>query len=65
MFLNGGLSTTRVVFEESEQRCESWIAPCLQYDFPSNGPDSLIYQFSETSPVVRCAQEGERLGSLY
>ena len=56
--------TPRTFFEEDGQ-CLPELAPCIQYDFPSDGPDSLSYQLSETSPVVRCTPEGQRLGSLY
>ena len=65
MFADSGLWTTRVVFEEAGHECTPEIAPCVQYDFPSGGPDSLTYQLSEASPVVRCKPEGQRLGSLY
>ena len=46
--------TPRTFYEEDGQ-CLPEYAPCVQYDFPSNGPDRLTYQLSETSPVVRCA----------
>ena len=46
--------TPRTFYEEDGQ-CLPEYAPCVQYDFPSGGPDSLTYQLSETSPVVRCA----------
>ena len=46
--------TPRTFYEEDET-CTPDYAPCVQYDFPSGGPDSLTYQLSETSPVVRCA----------
>ena len=56
--------TPRTFYEEDGQ-CLPEYAPCVQYDFPSNGPDRLTYQLSETSPVLRCTPEGWRLGSLY
>ena len=52
-------------FDEEDETCTPDYAPCVQYDFPSNGPDRLTYQLSETSPVLRCTPEGWRLGSLY
>ena len=65
MFADSGLWTTRVVFEEAGHECTPEIAPCVQYDFPSGGPDTLTYRLSPTSSVVRCAPEGERFGSLF
>ena len=65
MFADSGLWTTRVAFKEGGYECLPKLAPCVQYDFRSGGTDSFAYQLSETSPVVRCAPEGERLGSLY
>lgn len=52
-------------FYEEDGQCTPDYAPCVEYRFPSDGPDSVIYQLSPTSPVVRCAPEGERLGSPY
>jgi hypothetical protein len=56
--------TPRTFYEEDET-CTPDYAPCVQYDFPSGGPDTLTYQLSETSVVVRCTPEWQRLGSLY
>ncbi len=38
--------------------CTRDLAHCVQYDFPSGGPNSLTYKLSDTSAVVRCAPEG-------
>ena len=56
--------TPRLFYEE-DGTCTPDYAPCVQYDFPSGGPDTLTYQLSETSVVVRCTPEWQRLGSLY
>lgn len=63
-YADSSVWTPRTFYEEDGQ-CLPEYAPCVQYDFPSGGPDSLTYQLSETSPVVRCAYESERLGGLY
>lgn len=52
-------------FDEEDETCTPDYAPCVQYDFPSGGPDTLTYRLSPTSSVVRCAPEGERFGSLF
>jgi hypothetical protein len=56
--------TPRTFYEEDGQ-CLPDYAPCVQYDFPSGGPDTLTYQISPNSPVVRCKPEGQQLGGLY
>jgi hypothetical protein len=52
--------TPRTFYEEDET-CTPDYAPCVEYRFPAGGPDTLTYQLSETSVVVRCAPEPERL----
>ena len=52
-------------FDEEDETCTPDYAPCVQYDFPSGGPDTLTYQISPNSPVVRCKPEGQQLGGLY
>ena len=63
-YADSSVWTPRTFYEEDET-CTPDYAPCVQYDFPSGGPDTLTYQLSETSVVVRCTPEWQRLGSLY